>query len=473
MKKIIIAWICILTMILSTVSVSAALEVSKPATDESVREFLYTTTGSNAKLATSGKYYVKGSGADDVAKYLGEIKRETVLGKDFKHLDFEGIVIEGTADKTRNIWIQVAYKDQDADSVSANTHSAFSKPYNTLGTDKAYVYTLYAYSDNKPGTNFVADMRRKADSEGSKAYIYNDDIYSSNGVPHRVDIVIYATGTTSNDYMRTAVYIDGVFSNGGGYIIGSDFSSGSRLEIYKQYQKTATGKVNTPVFSHHYSYEYENFGKVTAISRTDVENMMITTPVWCTTSDAKNAETIGAFKDVVVENVSDEFETKINTVLKSSEVEKSIEVMSLEGLITKEGTAKLIKKTDGTVVEDISAVTADDVLLDVNGIYITLKQMEAGYHSLDVDENGNAVLKINKINSADSYTSKLLIAGFDANNCMLGIKVFDINVPSNADIKQHEIAHSHSVNGAASYKAFCFNSLEECVPLVESGDSLK
>lgn len=476
----------IMMLSVGIVHVNAKLTLWKKTTDTFVREFLYEDNSADtsaANFTSSGKYNVKGSGTDDVAQYVGEIKRETVMGKDFKHVDFKGMTVNGTFDSKKNaIRIQLAYKDQtdatilkDDGNIKENAVNAnFSNIYSTLRTDKALLYTFYGYSDNpSDGTYWTADFMRSTSSAGPTARLENLDICSSNGVPHRIDVVVYATGTSSNDYMRLAIYVDGVLKNSAGRKIGEDFKN-SRLAIYRQLD-ASPDYIAFPEFSHHFSYMYDLFTtniKITPKDRSEIESLMVTKPDWCDTTDATHKETAGTKQDFTIDNVSDELETEINKVLKSSDVEKSIDVISLDGIITKEGTAKVIKISDGTEVEDLSTVTAEEVVLDINGIYISLNQLEAGYDSLDVDANGKADLIINKADNTTAYTSKLIIAGYDDDK-MISCKVFDVDIAANADIKQYVYSQTYEVDGATRYKAFCFKGLSDPVPLVEAGDSSK
>lgn len=126
----------------------------------------------------------------------------------------------------------------------------------------------------------------------------------------------------------------------------------------------------------------------------------------------------------------------------------------------------------GTVEITSYALSADvtdtaETNKSVYQIYVD-KETPSGYISLDVDSNGTATLKINKTDST-GYVSKVIIAGYNGNK-LISCKVFDVNIAADAENKEYSQTYTYTVNNAAKYKAFCFESLANPKPLIKAAE---
>jgi len=379
LKKI-ISTLLVVTMLLSLMGTTL---VSADWANDGDRNFTIESGFQGSATAPyTGYAYITSEGTYKVEGYdqpFGSITKEEVLGKDFRHWDFDTVSSATTKAYYRYM---ITSKDLTDEELAENTYENFLlnpvddltlvAPKTTLGVDgKVYLYSFYAYMDEKTNSELIFRFTNNGtETVGATVKTTGAELYSANGVPHKVDVAVYATGNTTDKYFHIALFVDGKFVNGGAAKISksANYKTGCDLKIFYN----ATTEAKTPTTSLHVSYLYDLFTNEESLTkeRVDIENLMFTDPIWSTTDAVTTAS---EFVGIEIENVSDEVETAINNTLQN-DVEKEIEVTSLDELITAEGTAKLVKKSDGTEVTDVTGLTVDDVLLEVNGIYIKLKQ---------------------------------------------------------------------------------------------------
>ena len=85
-----------------------------------------------------------------------------------------------------------------------------------LATEKVFVYTMYAYSKKSTGEPLVVNMTAgAADDTTFATTISAVDLYSKDGVPHKIDIVLFRASSTAiisnTGWYRYHIYIDGLF----------------------------------------------------------------------------------------------------------------------------------------------------------------------------------------------------------------------------------------------------------------------
>ncbi|MBR5517764.1 MAG: hypothetical protein IKV86_01905 [Clostridia bacterium] len=246
----------------------------------------------------------------------------------------------------------------------------------------AYVLSFYAYTQNVGsgvGQTIFFDIRSTSSGGFS---LYSDDLVSTEGIPHKVDIVLSSDGTK----LYKHYYVDGVeIRKGSSQSISGAVSFQPRFNI-----NTFTGAngVSEPISdTDWYMPYYTSKTTFELVSQADLNNELIIVPNYTKVDRSATVRT-----DDYITGVIDSLDADIKAALETiTPGDKIVEISEANynnpaSLFTGDAsTVKLVSKTTGEEVAVADATgTMDDYYLMVNGIYIKVNKI-LPYYKSDVD----------------------------------------------------------------------------------------
>lgn len=428
MKKF-LSMLLVLTMVVTTLMGTMVIDVNAMKVTGNGGEDINTRTwnldmdisGSQRTTMATGKWTVEprlAAEGETVPYDLGEITQVSNLGKTYWHMDFD--VAYKEADDTNATTAAYARFRTDSTNPSAGATTSegcqteiklttaqlngavggTTAEDSTITRGGVIRYTFYAYSQVKDTTAFTVQFANPSSSLGS-INIKSADLYSENGIPHKVDVYIWSNSAdqtvmgakaagSGNEGLYFNVVVDGVKS------IGNTSCAESATNLYNgtgfmvqpflnfapvgNTKSGATYKFTSDWYASNDGAEYEFLTR----ENLDDESFVNITLKDTYTSAFKDgaAITVANKEDNITGVVASVDEALEAAVVKtwSSTTSASDRVATIfearynnpESIFTGEATnVKLVDKTTGAEVAPADATgTMDDYMFMVNGVYV-------------------------------------------------------------------------------------------------------
>ena len=406
----------------------------------------YTT---RAFMAT-GKWVVKpvGQAEGGQATYdLGEITIEPKLGKDYWHIDFDAFTymegdvanqISGNYVRFRTDSTNPAIGESATSGIGKQGTAVISKIANfnkivcgtTVDDVKTYgnvlKYTFYAYTKDTAGESFVIQFANTSSSLGS-VELKASDLYSPNGIPHRIDIYVWsnsvdgsvagsksATGLNKNEAIYYAAVMDGCRTLAKSHYLETSKSaynaSGFAINFYSLF---------SPTTKESYSYKGANWyvsnvgsaleTKTRAdFSEDSFRNFVMKDTYTSKVDDGSSFKSSGEKKDFitgVINSVTADLEKALvaNVVGADKEITVGKNLYNNPAMMFtgEESNVKLVDKITGAEVAVADATgTMADYYFMVNGVYVLVNEgydyyvSEADAFSVESSEHQNVKTRI-------------------------------------------------------------------------------
>ena len=235
----------------------------------------------------------------------------------------------------------------------------------------AYVLSFYAYTQNVGsgvGQTIFFDTRSGTGSTGG-IYLYSDDLVSTEGIPHKVDIVLSSDGTNLYEHY----YVDGVeIREGSSQTIPGAVSFQPRFNI-NAFVNSSSADSEPISDTDWYMPYYTTTTQFKLVSQADLNNELIIVPNYKTKDKSATVRT-----DDYITGVIDSLDADIKAALETTTPgDKIVEISETNyndpaSLFTGDAsTVKLVSKTTGKEVAVADATgTMDNYLFMVNGVYV-------------------------------------------------------------------------------------------------------
>ena len=349
---------------------------------------------------------------------LGNVTLVQNLGKEYWRMDVNAFTyLEGDADNRVNANYvrfetdgtnpgvgQAATDNADTKLTKISTSDFNSTVCGTTAEDGAVTYgnvlkyTFYAYSKKADGQHFTIQLSNPSSSLGTLE-LKASDLYSPNGIPHRVDVYVWSnsvdgkvagsnstTGLNENESIYFAAVMDGSKTLSTNYCQETaknlyQATKNISIQPYLLFQPTNKTSYNFPGGDWYVSHDGNIGFEVKTRSNFAAEsfrNFTIKDTYTTAVSDGKNWKNSGV-KSGVVTGVDATVATELNAKLTDNKggVDKEITLKSKyynnpAAMFTGEETnVKIVDKVTGAVVAVADATgTMDDYYLMVNGVYV-------------------------------------------------------------------------------------------------------
>ena len=353
-----------------------------------------------------------------------------------------------------------------------------STKYTSETTNRAAIYTLYAYSKTTTGEPLVLNLNAGGrDSTSHKVSISAEDLYSQGGAPHKIDIVLYrnkgAGGAFSGaGYVLGKVYVDGLFFTG--FKGKHDWSLSTEAKVTETMSVRLTpadgslswGETEWYVFTPVQGVD-DYVASSSNISRNTTTNYIFESTVnWDSQGTAGTPKT-----DVVDDGVNTDVEALINNALltdKCNEITIPGGYYKNPALIydNDENTVsnvKIVEKATGTVYNEENlppeGFTFDDAYLCVEGVYLNVKAKYIEYNK----EEKKATVLADVL--PEGTTCQIIVASYNDDDSLKSIKVSEQKTATAG------AAISYKADGlleGTKYRVFVFDSITTAVPLIDS-----
>lgn len=340
--------------------------------------------------------------------------------------------------------------------------------------DGVALYTMYAYSKKSTGEPLKVNMTANGKDDANHTLDLPASIlYSENGVPHKIDIVIYDRAQSNSfngkGFYRYKVYIDGLLYtclHGASTGIATDSDTVSPTLSLKLTPADGTlSWIDTEWYvwapSKNLSTNYARYS-----TKGDITDFIFESTVNWESSYTKS----GTIKEDVVNGVTADVDGKLNAVLLSKTVDNVIELAESiynNPVAIFDGTAtnvKLIDKVTGVeyTSANIGNKTFDDMYICVDGVYVLVESVPDADLTFD---KGTKLAKV-RANLLSAGTTCRIIVGAYNNDKLADIKVSDeLTATANTAVTYTATGIEE---GAEEYKIFVFDSLRTIKPLVEA-----
>ena len=471
-----------------------AKSVADPAFVKNGNDITYTFNGEELKGFDVGNWKLS-NGTTKVA--LGTTSDNTVnAGMTFKKIQLNAGTLSGIVADAAPIQLRTEVYDDVEGSDYLSTDLTYTESdmaqqgfsveeYNdkvtlvsgTVGVhsdgDGVALYTMYAYSKTATGEPLKINMTANGkDDSNHIVSLPADKLYSKDGVPHKIDIVIYDRAQTNSfnakGFYRYKVYIDGLLytcKHGASTNIAT--ASDTVAPTLSLKLTPADGELSWIDTEWYVWAPSKNLTTNYACYSTKGD---ITDFIFESTVNWETGYTVsGTIKEDVVNGVTADVDAKLNAVLLSKTVDNVIELPESiynNPVAIFDGTAtnvKLIDKVTGVeYTSNIGNKTFDDMYICVEGVYVLVKSIP------------DADLTYDKINKLASVRANLLSAG---TTCRIIVgaynndKLADIKVSGELTAEADnavEYTASDIEEGAEEYRIFVFDALTTIKPLVES-----
>ena len=421
----------------------------------------------------------------------GEITEQNLMGKDYGQTSCGAEVFQTIA------------LDQILKPIDKNDDGVLD----TL-SEKAVKYTMYAYSALKDGeplsVDFTVALKSNsviADLDHANAVVPASKLYSADGIPHKIDFILYFYTTTANTIskgspylalragLRYEIYIDGLYysenaivkadlgdapyNKAGRYSwispqinISSDGTNPVAWETTEMYIcSDPSGKgVCTPLTDLEKGGEY-----LTVHSHNDIDTHLFQNILF-------GSSTVGNLRSDFMEGVdsaiASDLETLYTTAINGDrvlEVDASVynSPASIWNADAESSSVSLVKIEDGTVygVADKANVTEsfDKYLISVNGVYTKVELAPVSYDAV----TKTATVNVSKLPEGTEKL-QIIVAAYNANGKMEKISVSESKTDFSSDSITHTVVDNTFPTDAYKYKVFVFDSLTSAKPLIEA-----
>lgn len=251
----------------------------------------------------------------------------------------------------------------------------------TATENTAYVFTFYAYTQNVSsgvGNSMTFELR----NPNSSISIPAADLVSTNGIPHKVDIVLSADDTKHYAHL----YIDGVEkATGKSYTTGStDIAFQPRFEL-----SLTTGEASVSE-TDWYITQFSAKTAFTSTAKDTVSSNLFVTPNYTATTKST------AYRTNYITGVDADLKANMETVLNTEQdgdkivdiPESKYNSPAVLFTDTANTNVKLINKTTGAevAVADTTGTTMDDYLLQINGVYVMANKIDDPITYMDLNK---------------------------------------------------------------------------------------
>lgn len=538
MKKIfsVFLMVCIL---LTSLSVCVSADYALDGTDH---VFTFNTADEVGKWFRIGDWYLS-NGTNEVK--LGSFDFEdnnVILGMNFKKIDLDagtlpnpgvaatfsirGDVTTGRASAEATV-DQATYSHGFGDSeIFANyiMNNTLAAVDGEAKTGKVVKYTMYAYSAKETGEPLVVDYavtvtsnadlgiaaNSVIDVDQAKMKVPASELYSADGIPHKIDFIIYYTSTGTTPFSGTAdssagkvittavyyeIYIDGLYYTGNKFRtndtthpLNSTKTRGDRYSWIAPHIDIVADGTNAVTWADTEMYICTNPAYASRKALTDTSTGKYLTVHAFNEIDSQLFQTVdfGDFSDESTRTLRSGFVTGVDSDLAaaleasytsgSQTVEVSEDIYNDPASIwgtNASSNVSLVKISSGDVygVEDAASVEGNfaNYLISVNGVYVKVEKEETEVPA-DTAITYDAATKTATLNVATlpAGTTKLqiVVAAYNADGKVLNVKASDSKTDLISNI-------TYTIDGnfptdASKYKVFVFDSLTSAKPIIEA-----
>lgn len=484
-------------VVLTSLSVSVSASYTAPTTDANYNTFTFDGTGD--KRFNVGDWYL--SNGTNPAVKLGNITDNTVnMGMKFKKIVFNGDSLSGATASTLSIRGEI---NQTSQYLENYAQGSCGTEYITVANMNTYIgavdgisnsggvvkYTMYAYSALPDGEPISFNIVRQQTDYGAVLTVPASKLYSENGIPHKIDFIIYHTSTLpapmstkSNSAQRMEVWIDGMHYDEGCVAVTAISNTGRFVFLSPNINLTpdASGVVtwknselyicSSPSGLSKYKGVTTDGEYVTVHTRDELQTHLFQQIHYGGTAGGVVAKDfITGVDSALVADIEGVYTTELSSGDRVLEVDKSFYNNPASIWNADTSSVSLVKTEDGTVygVADKDSVTGTfaDYYIAVNGVYtkVVEKQSVTDYNIA----SKTATVNVSNL-PEDTESLQIIVAAYNANGAMEKISVSESKTDFSLDSITHTVVDSTFPTDAYKYKVFVFDSLTSAKPLIEA-----
>ena len=421
------------------------------------------------------------------------------MGMKFKKIVFNGDSLSGATASTLSIRGEINRTSQYLENYA---QGSCGTEYITVANMNTYIgavdgisnsgnvvkYTVYAYSALPDGEPISFNIVRQQTDYGAVLTVPASKLYSENGIPHKIDFIIYHTSSQSapmtsksNSAQRMEIWIDGMHyaedcvavtainanTNADRFVFlspninltpdASGVVTWENSELYICSSPSGLSKYKAVTTDGEY---------VTVHTRDELQTHVFQKIHYSGTAGGVVAKDfITGVDSALVADIEGIYTTELASGDRVLEVDKSFynNPASIWNDDT-ESSVTLVNKNNGTVYKtgDTVSGTFADYYIAVNGVYTKVELAPVSYDAV----TKTATVNVSKLPEGTERL-QVVVAAYNSDDTMKAIKVSRAETVGSSNIT-FAIDDSTFPTDAYKYKVFVFDSLTSAKPLLEA-----